>query len=130
MGTPYIRGTARRALTGLASLSLVTGAMIAAAAPQAKGHAVTNPYSPAYQHTYRHGVVPTAQQNQGIKDKQNSYAWSSPFGSLKHRVIGAMLKSVVGGKSYPLELMRHTWAGRPQRPRTLAAPSRTCQLRP
>uniref|UniRef100_A0AAU2VGN2 Pyridoxal phosphate-dependent aminotransferase n=1 Tax=Streptomyces sp. NBC_00003 TaxID=2903608 RepID=A0AAU2VGN2_9ACTN len=43
---------------------------------------------------------------QGIKDKQNSYAWFSPFDSLKHRVIGAMLKTVVDGKSYPLELMR------------------------
>ncbi|WP_159047727.1 hypothetical protein [Streptomyces sp. WM6378] len=87
------------------------------------------PYSPAYQHAYRHGVVPTAQQNQGIKDKQNSYAWFSPFGSLKHRVIGAMLRTVGGGKSYPLELMRHTGAGRPRRSRTLAAPSRTATSR-
>jgi hypothetical protein len=83
MGTPYIRGTARRALTGLASLSLVTGAMVAAVAPQAEaapaansaqGHSVTNPYSPAYQHSYRHGVVPTAQQNAKMKSWQATHA--------------------------------------------------------
>ncbi|MFE3521368.1 putative Ig domain-containing protein [Streptomyces sp. NPDC059161] len=83
MGTPYIRGTARRALTGLASLSLVTGAMVAAVAPQAaaapvpdsaNGHTVTNPYSPAYQHSYRHGVVPTAQQNAKMKSWQATHA--------------------------------------------------------
>ncbi|MEV8524271.1 Ig domain-containing protein [Streptomyces sp. NPDC052000] len=83
MGTPYIRGTARRALTGLASLSLVTGAMVAVVAPQAAaapvpdsatGHTVTNPYSPAYQHSYRHGVVPTAQQNAKMKSWQATHA--------------------------------------------------------
>ena len=83
MGTPYIRGTARRALTGLASLSLVTGAMVAAVAPQAaaapvpdsaNGHTVANPYSPAYQHSYRHGVVPTAQQNAKMKSWQATHA--------------------------------------------------------
>ncbi|MFD7014880.1 putative Ig domain-containing protein [Streptomyces sp. NPDC059928] len=83
MGTPCIRGTARRALTGLASLSLVTGAMVAAVAPQAaaapvpdsaNGHTVTNPYSPAYQHSYRHGVVPTAQQNAKMKSWQATHA--------------------------------------------------------
>ncbi|WP_329561357.1 putative Ig domain-containing protein [Kitasatospora sp. NBC_01266] len=81
MGTPHIRGAARVALTGLASLSLVTGAMLAAAAPQAvaepaaqltsSSSSVTDPYSPAYQHAYRHGAVPTIQQNAKMK------AWSA-----------------------------------------------------
>ncbi|WP_189490966.1 Ig domain-containing protein [Streptomyces antnestii] len=81
MGTPYIRGTARRVLTGLASLSLVTGAMVAAAsqadaapAPvSTKSHSVTNPYSPAYQHAYRHGVLPTRQQQAKMKSWQSTH---------------------------------------------------------
>src|ERR1700737_4270777 len=35
---------------------------------------VTNPYSPAYGHPYRHGVVPTIEQNNLMK----SYARSHP----------------------------------------------------
>ncbi|WP_344469729.1 Ig domain-containing protein, partial [Kitasatospora kazusensis] len=80
MGTPRIRGAARAAFAGVASLSLVTGVMMAVAAPQAmaettaqqaSGHSVSNPYSPAYQHSYRHGVIPTIQQNAKMK------AWSA-----------------------------------------------------
>ncbi|MEV0278321.1 pyridoxal phosphate-dependent aminotransferase [Streptomyces sp. NPDC050610] len=41
----------------------------------------------------------------GIKDKRNSYSWFSPFDSLKHFVIGKMLKTTSGGESYPLALM-------------------------
>ncbi|MEW2303073.1 hypothetical protein AB0958_24400 [Streptomyces sp. NPDC006655] len=73
MGTPHLRGAARATLTGLASLSLVTAAALAsvpqaAAAPQATGHtARSNPYSPAYQHPYRHGVIPTIQGNARMK---------------------------------------------------------------
>ncbi|MFE0106427.1 aminotransferase class I/II-fold pyridoxal phosphate-dependent enzyme [Streptomyces sp. NPDC059009] len=46
------------------------------------------------------------QTMQGIKDKQNSLSWFSPFDSLKHFVIGKMLETTSGGKSYPLELMK------------------------
>ncbi|MDH6133424.1 hypothetical protein P3T37_002819, partial [Kitasatospora sp. MAA4] len=77
MGTPHIRGAARLALTGVASLSLVTGAMLAVAAPQAVAapvahptqvsSSVTDPYSPEYQHAYRHGAMPTIQQNAKMK---------------------------------------------------------------
>ncbi|MFI6054565.1 aminotransferase class I/II-fold pyridoxal phosphate-dependent enzyme [Streptomyces violascens] len=42
---------------------------------------------------------------EGVKDKQNSYAWFSPFDSLKHAVIGKMLETGGDGRSYPLELM-------------------------
>ncbi|MBD0741340.1 pyridoxal phosphate-dependent aminotransferase [Streptomyces sp. CBMA152] len=41
----------------------------------------------------------------GVADKQETLSWFSPFDSLKHFVIGRMLQTRVGGKSYPLELM-------------------------
>ncbi|CAG6393018.1 putative Ig domain-containing protein [Streptomyces cocklensis] len=69
----FHRGAARAAFTGLASLALVTGAAfaaapLAAAAPTpAPGQSVANPYSPAHDHAYRHGVVPTLQQNAKMK---------------------------------------------------------------
>jgi hypothetical protein len=73
MGETYHRRAARAAFTGLASLALVTGAAfaaapLAAAAPTpASGQSVANPYSPAHNHAYRHGVVPTLQQNAKMK---------------------------------------------------------------
>lgn len=73
MGTPHIGGAARATLAGLASLSLATGLALAitpqaTAAPQATVHAArSNPYSPAYQHPYRHGVLPTIQRNAKMK---------------------------------------------------------------
>ncbi|MGW3269239.1 putative Ig domain-containing protein [Streptomyces sp. NPDC001056] len=63
-------------MTGIASLSLVTGVMLAAGAPAFAGSApaspspaaaVKNPYSPAYQHPYRHGAVPTLQKHAKMK---------------------------------------------------------------
>ncbi|WP_078661113.1 Ig domain-containing protein [Streptomyces sp. NRRL B-24484] len=68
---------ARTALTGVASLSFLAGALLTAAAPHAVAATATeqsqsgsvahsnnpaNPNSPAYQHAYRHGVVPTIPQ--------------------------------------------------------------------
>jgi serine protease len=77
MGETYHRRAARAAFTGLASLAVVTGAAFAAAplavaapepAPAASpGHSVANPYSPAHDHPYRHGVVPTLRQNAKMK---------------------------------------------------------------
>ncbi|SEN16639.1 putative Ig domain-containing protein [Actinacidiphila rubida] len=73
MGESHHRAVARAAFTGLASLALVTGAAfaaapLAAAAPTpAPSHSVANPYSPANGHAYRHGVVPTLQQNAKMK---------------------------------------------------------------
>ncbi|MGV9563577.1 putative Ig domain-containing protein [Streptomyces sp. NPDC003480] len=70
------RRLARRGATALLSAAaLITGGMLAAA-PQAAAaptasHAphssVANPYSPAYQHPYRHGAVPTLQQHAKMK---------------------------------------------------------------
>ncbi|WP_079062860.1 putative Ig domain-containing protein [Streptacidiphilus griseoplanus] len=80
MGHTHFRSAIRGALTGLASIAVVAGAAFAvapqaAAAPAATSHhGVANPYSPAYQHGYRHGVVPTRQQN----DKMNAWAAAQP----------------------------------------------------
>ncbi|MFD9124326.1 putative Ig domain-containing protein [Kitasatospora sp. NPDC059571] len=77
MGIPRTGSAARTALTGLASLSLLGGALLATAATQAaaatateqsSSSSVANPYSPAYQHPYRHGVVPTIQQHAKMQD--------------------------------------------------------------
>ena len=47
--------------TAAAALTLAAGALAAATGAQAATRAapVTNPYSPAYHHSYRHGVIPT-----------------------------------------------------------------------
>jgi serine protease len=83
MGNPPRRGWRRLAVTGLASLSLATGAALAAAASPAAaspaadhGSSVANPYSPAYGHSYRHGVVPT--RDTAAKMKQWATGHASP----------------------------------------------------
>ncbi|WP_181799181.1 Ig domain-containing protein [Kitasatospora acidiphila] len=78
MGTPQIRGAARAALTGVAALSLITGvAMTAAASPagtsSAASQSVANPYNPSNNHSYRHGVIPTIQQNAKMKSWDASH---------------------------------------------------------
>ncbi|MDJ0344470.1 putative Ig domain-containing protein [Streptomyces sp. H10-C2] len=99
MGTPHIRGAARAALTAFASLSLISGALIAVGAPQAaadppapqpQSHSVTNPYSPAYQHPYRHGAVPTIPQNAAMK------TWAATQAS-PHVATGPQTLSYGGG---------------------------------
>ncbi|WBP84687.1 putative Ig domain-containing protein [Kitasatospora cathayae] len=74
MGVPRSRASRRLALAAVASLSLVTAALTTGGAAQAadqpvssQNGTVTNPYSPAYQHPYRHGAVPTIAQNEKIK---------------------------------------------------------------
>jgi serine protease len=76
MDTFLGRRLARYALTGLASLCLggVTALGAAAAPAAAAGPQPANPYSPAYQHTYRHGVLPTLQQNAKMKAWAASHA--------------------------------------------------------
>jgi serine protease len=70
----------RAALTGLTTLSLA-GAVAFGLAPTAgaataadHGSAVANPYSPAYGHSYRHGVIPTLGQNARMKQWAASHA--------------------------------------------------------
>jgi serine protease len=69
--TALRRKTARIAIAVTACAALgVAGAAAAMAAPSssaAHGTAVANPYSPQYGHPYRHGAVPTIQQNQKMK---------------------------------------------------------------
>ncbi|MGK4585431.1 hypothetical protein [Kitasatospora sp. HPMI-4] len=72
MGHPHQRRASRTFLTGIASLSLITGAVLVAAQTPASAsgsHASSqaNPYSPQYQHPYRHGAIPTIAQNSNMK---------------------------------------------------------------
>ena len=53
---------------GAAALTLTWVSTSAQALPDQTGQPVSaNPYSPAYGHSYRHGAVPTMEQNQKIK---------------------------------------------------------------
>ncbi|WP_223198471.1 Ig domain-containing protein [Solihabitans fulvus] len=54
----------------MASLSLV----FASVSASASASATDNPYSPAYQHSYRHGAVPTRDQLAKINDYKSAHA--------------------------------------------------------
>ncbi len=54
-----------------AGMALAIGAMSVAAAPDTN---TSNPYSPRYQHPYRHGVIPTLGQHQKMKDWETAHA--------------------------------------------------------
>ena len=64
--TPIRRWATRGSAAAFTAVALVTGmqAAVAGGAQAAVHHApaVVNPYSPAYHHAYRHGVVPTIPQ--------------------------------------------------------------------
>ncbi|MFF2142319.1 putative Ig domain-containing protein [Kitasatospora sp. NPDC058190] len=84
MGIPRIRAARRLALAAVASLSLVTAALTTTGAAQAadepaspQSGSVTNPYSPAYQHSYRHGAMPTIAQNDKMKQWAATHQESS-----------------------------------------------------
>src|SRR5215472_14787322 len=60
--TPIGRWATGGGAAALTAVALVAGMQAVGAGAQASVHrirAVTNPYSPAYHHAYRHGVVPT-----------------------------------------------------------------------
>ena len=66
--TPIRRWATRGSAAAFTAVALVAGMQAASAGAQAsvqahapahRAPAVTNPYSPAYHHAYRHGVVPT-----------------------------------------------------------------------
>jgi len=64
-GTTTRRWATRGSFTAVAAIALLAGqqaAVTGAQAAVAGSPAVTNPYSPAYHHAYRHGVVPTRPQ--------------------------------------------------------------------
>jgi serine protease len=64
--TRWVRRLLCAAGAGALVISLA-GTQAATAAPGAARGRVTNPYSPAYGHAYRHGVVPTRSQNAKMK---------------------------------------------------------------
>src|SRR6516162_4762097 len=63
--TPILRWATRGSAAALTAVALVAGMQAATTGAQASVHritTVTNPYSPAYHHAYRHGVTPTIAQ--------------------------------------------------------------------
>src|SRR6185312_16807342 len=65
-----------RAFAGLttAAITLVGAAATGMAATTATAASSTaNPYNPSYQHTYRHGVIPTITQQQKMKQWDASH---------------------------------------------------------
>jgi Putative Ig domain len=83
--TPVRRWVTHSGLTVAAALTLAAGAQAATTGAQAattpsqaanasSGSPVTNPYSPAYQHSYRHGVIPT----RTVEAKMRAWVHSSP----------------------------------------------------
>jgi hypothetical protein len=60
--TPIWRWATRGSVTTFAALALLAGTLAAVTAAQAAAAptpTASNPYSPAYHHAYRHGVIPT-----------------------------------------------------------------------
>jgi serine protease len=71
--TPIRRWATRGSTAAFAAVALVTGMQAAVAGAQAAtaaNPAVRNPYSPAYHHSYRHGVIPSIPQLKKMR------AWS------------------------------------------------------
>ena len=65
---------------GIAALAGGIPNVTALAAP-ARNSSVTNPYSPAYGHAYRRGVVPTQGQSQKMKNWASHQAGAAPTGA-------------------------------------------------
>jgi hypothetical protein len=77
LGTPARRWAARGGTAAFAAVTLAAGLQAAVTGAQASvsGHpAVRNPYSPAYHHPYREGVVPTRPQLQKMRAWSRSHA--------------------------------------------------------
>src|SRR5579859_4544499 len=74
--TSIRRWVTHGSLTAAAALTLAAGALAAATGAQAATRAapVSNPYSPAYQHSYRHGVIPTI----AVEAKMRGWAQTHP----------------------------------------------------
>jgi hypothetical protein len=76
------RWAARGGTAAVAALALAAGTQITAAGAEAAagaGHpAAQNPYSPAYRHPYRRGVIPTRPQLAKMRTWARSHASSAP----------------------------------------------------
>ena len=72
-----MRTVGRAVAVGVGCTSLLLGVVSTgvAAAASGKGRSgdVTNPYSPSYGHSYRHGAVPTVEQDQKMKGYSQSH---------------------------------------------------------
>ena len=74
--TPIRRWAARGSVAACTAVVLVTAMQAPGAGARTSAHlspTVVNPYSPAYHHPYRHGVVPTIQQLKLMKRWQRSH---------------------------------------------------------
>ena len=72
----FVRGAAS-ALGAAALVSVALQAPEVGAAPAQNAKGPNNPYSPAYGHPYRHGVVPTVEQNEKMRGYQASHPAST-----------------------------------------------------
>jgi hypothetical protein len=61
-------------LVGAAALTTAALSVAPAYAATAKSNGVRDPYSPAYSHSYRHGVIPTRAVNAKMKSWSNKHA--------------------------------------------------------
>ena len=82
------RVSIRHSATIAAAVTLVAAAATGAAANTSPtsdssntNAGVSNPYSPAYQHSYRHGVIPTVQQNAKMKSWDATHASPAATGT-------------------------------------------------
>jgi Putative Ig domain len=75
--SPWRRRLVRSCLTVLSTVALAIGALAPASSAQASvrphPQKVTNPYSPAYGHDYRHGVVPTRETSGKMRAWQRQH---------------------------------------------------------
>src|SRR5215469_10189802 len=74
--TPIRRWATRGSAAAITAVALVAGMQAAGAGAQASVHrisTVTNPYSPAYHHAYRHGVVPTIPRSKLMRKWAHSH---------------------------------------------------------
>src|SRR5215470_6553931 len=74
--TPIRRWAARGGAAAVTAVAFVAGMQAVMAGAQASVHrisAVTNPYSPAYHHAYRHGVVPTIPRSRQMRKWAHSH---------------------------------------------------------
>ena len=91
-------------LTVAAALTLAAGALAAVTGAQAaatRAAPVSNPYSPAYHHSYRHGVIPTI----AVEAKMSVFPDAGPrhpshsAGGVHSRVSRGLSVLIIGGLS-------------------------------
>jgi Putative Ig domain len=78
----------------VAACGLAVTAGGAYAATQTPSATVTNPYSPAYGHAYRHGVEPTVSQFQEMRQWQNTHPGASPAASANNMNYGGGIDGI------------------------------------